>query len=75
MSSLDLNQLSDTQLRDMAAQLLNQLDERDTRLAEKDARLAPKREQVRAKRQAEVKRLEQEHAHRIRETGSVPPAK
>mgnify|MGYP001820827699 CR=1 FL=1 len=40
MPSADLNQLSNAQLRDMAAQLLNQLDERDARLAEKDARLA-----------------------------------
>jgi transposase len=40
MPSVDLNQLSDAQLRDMAAQLLRQQDEQATRLAEKNALLA-----------------------------------
>ena len=39
-SSVDLNQLSEAQLRDMAAQMLNQLSEKDAQLAEKETRLA-----------------------------------
>ena len=37
---VDLNQLSEAQLRQMAAQMLTQLSEQDARLAEKEARLA-----------------------------------
>ena len=41
-SSVDLNQLSEAQLRDMAAQMLNQLSEKDAQLAERETRLAEK---------------------------------
>lgn len=47
-SSVDLNQLSESQLRDMAAQLLTQLGERDARLAHKDERLAEQGAQLAA---------------------------
>ena len=65
-SSLDLNHLSEAQLRDLAAQMLTQLSESEDRLAEKDAHLAEK-EALLAERYASlIERDEAIRHYRIR---------
>ena len=65
-SSVDLNQLSEAQLRDMAAQMLNQLSEQDAQLAEKEARLAEKETRLAERDASLIERDEAIRRYRIR---------
>jgi len=58
-SSVDLHQLSEAQLRNLAAQMLNQLSEQDARLTEKETRIAAQDAQL-IERDAAI------HRYRIR---------
>jgi transposase len=58
-ASIDLNQLSEAQLRDMAVQMHNQLSEQDARLAEKETRIAAQDAQL-------IERAAAIHRYRIR---------